>query len=388
MKNALIFLILSAMVGLNACGDDREQDETSSSKPQPTATPPSSALSPSLFPEKVPEKAANASGYKVLETFDVGETVFVRSLAIDESKNEIWIGTTVGALQVDIASRNMLNTYTRDTGFANEYIFGIMADSHGGKWFGTNGGGVSYLKDGNWKTYFPMHGLADYWVYAFAEQANGTIWIGTWYGLNTYDVKTEEFNTYLTELVNEWVYGLAVDSKDQVWIGTEGGVNMFDGSNWLTWTHEDGLGAANKGGLSVSENTGLGTRSRHDLSVMLEGRTTYNPNYIFTLEVAADDTVWAGTWGGGASHFDGKKWTNYTQEQGLAGDIVFALAIDKKDGSIWFGTNNGLSRYDGKNWYTFTMKDGLLDNNIYTIALSSDGGVWVGGRAGVVLLGK
>jgi len=379
MKNIYLFLILGVALGLTACGDTQDQKQKNGAN---------ESMSTTISAAKSPTRSAQESGFKIIETFDVGESVFVRSLAIDKLKNELWIGTTVGALKIDIATRDMRNTYTRDNGFANEYIFSILVDSQGGKWFGTNGGGVSYLKEDNWKTFFPMHGLADYWVYSFAEQANGTIWIGTWYGLNTYDVKTDKFNTYLSELVNEWVYGLAIDSKDQVWIGTEGGVNMFDGKNWLTWTHKDGLGAANKDGLSVSENTGLGTRSRHDLSVMLQGRPTYNPNYTFTLQVAADDTVWAGTWGGGASHFDGKKWTNYTEEEGLAGNIVYTLAIDKKDDSIWFGTNKGLSRFDGKNWYTFTTQDGLLDNSIYAIALSADGGVWVGGRAGVVLLGK
>ena len=162
-----------------------------------------------------PAREASESGYKVIETFDVGQTVFVRSMDVDEKTNTIWIGTTVGALEVDIASRNMKNTYTRENGLANEYVFSMMADSQGGKWFGTNGGGVSYLKDGKWKTWFPMHGLADYWVYSFTEQANGTVWIGTWYGLNTYDPKTGKFHTYLKELVNEWVYGLDVDSNSR-----------------------------------------------------------------------------------------------------------------------------------------------------------------------------
>jgi len=334
-----------------------------------------------------PAKGAAASAYKMTDTFNVGETVFVRSLAVDAKQNTMWIGTTVGALEVDLTSKELRNTYTRENGFANEYIFSIMADSKGGTWFGTNGGGVSYLKDNNWKTWFPMHGLADYWVYSFTEQANGTIWIGTWYGLNTFNPKTSEFNTYLKELVNEWVYGLAVDSKDRVWIGTEGGVNMFDGTTWSTWTHKDGLGAANADGLPVSENTGLGTRSRHDLSVMLQGKETYNPNYTFALKVAADDSIWAGTWGGGASHFDGTSWTNYTVKDGLAGNIVYSIAMDENN-NIWFGTNNGLSQFDGKDWYTFTRDDGLLDNGIYSVEVGPDGSVWVGSRAGVALLSR
>jgi len=197
----------------------------------------------------------------------------------------------------------------------------------------------------------------------------------------------EKFHTYLGELVNEWVYGLDIDSKDRVWIGTEGGINMFDGNTWKTWTHKEGLGAENEQNLPLSTNTGLGTRSRHDLSVMSEGQQTYNPDYVFALIVDKDDTIWAGTWGGGVSHFDGKTWTNFTVKDGLAGNIVYSIAQDAK-GGLWFGTNGGLSYFDGKIWHGFNRSNGLLDNNVYAIAPTSNGQVWVGSRSGVMLLGK
>jgi len=185
--------------------------------------------------------------------------------------------------------------------------------------------------------------------------------------------------------VNEWVYGLDVDSKQRVWVGTEGGVNMFDGTTWSTWTHEDGLGADNEQNLPTSTNTGLGTRSRHDLSILSMDQQTYNPNYVFSLLVSKDDTVWAGTWGGGVSYFDGKHWNSYTTKDGLAGNIVYSVAQDEK-GGMWFGTNAGLSHFDGKEWHIFTKSDGLLDNNIYAIAPAGEDQIWVGSRAGVVLL--
>lgn len=323
--------------------------------------------------------------FGVVETFETGNNVYVRSMDIDKKQGRLWVGTTVGALEVDLASRNMAATYTRDQGLANEYIFAIKADSEGGKWFGTNGGGISRLQDGKWHTYFPMHGLADYWVYAFTEDKTGQLWIGTWAGLNVMNRKDGSFKTYVKELVNEWVYGLDVDSRNRIWIGTEGGVNMFDGKTWSTWTHKEGLGAANLDKLPVSENTGLGTRDRHDLSVMLQGGPTYNPNYVFSLRVDSKDHVWAGTWGGGASYFDGQKWNNYTARDGLAANIVYSVAVDDKD-HVWLGTSGGLSYFDGKRWQTLTREHGLLDNNVYAVAVALNGDVWVGTRGGVALV--
>src|SRR3569833_288988 len=190
----------------------------------------------------------------------------------------------------------------------------------GGEMYGEeciNCAGVTRYRDGQWKTFFPMHGLADYWVYAFAEQPGGTMWIGTWAGANRLD-KAGQFTTYKKELVNEWVYGVAVDAQQRVWFGTEGGISMFDGEHWRSWTHKEGLGADNADNLPISLNTGLGTRSRHDLNVLVDGEPSYNPNYVFCVTVAADNKVWAGTWGGGVSRYDGNKWTSYTTHDGVA----------------------------------------------------------------------
>ncbi len=377
MRISLASTLLAAAF-ITGCSDDQPQTG-SPAKRQTQAT------APMLVPEQAP---AQKVGYHVVDTFNVGEYTYVRSLVEDKKKGSVWVGTSVGALEVDVRGGGLLGTYTRENGLANEYVFGMLVDSRGDRWFGTNGGGVSrFSKAGEWKTFFPMHGLADYWIYSFAEDSKGGIWIGTWAGLSHFDPKTEKFTTYLTELVNEWVYGLGVDSKDNVWIGTEGGINMFDGTHWRTWTHEDGLGANNTNNLPVSTNTGLGTRSRHDLSVMAEGEETYNPNYVFTLLVAPDDTIWAGTWGGGLAHYDGEKWVNFTTRDGLGGNIVYSIAMSN-DGTLWVGTNGGLTSFNGKEWRVFTHKDGLLDDHVYAIAPTDNGQIWAGTRSGVSLLSK
>jgi ligand-binding sensor domain-containing protein len=330
----------------------------------------------------------NAEQPTVMETFSVGDNVYVRALTVEQKTGALWVGTSAGVHEIDIATGKVRNSFNRQSGLANEYVFAIGIDRDGYKWFGTNAGGASRYKDGKWKTFFPMHGLADYWIYSFANQKNGNLWIGTWAGANVVDLKTMKFRTYVKELINEWVYGLDVDAQDRVWFGTEGGVSMYDGKKWRSWTHKDGLGGANGQKLQPSPNTGVGTRSRHDLGLRSEeGAMTYNPNYVFSIVVAADQTVWAGTWGGGVSHYDGKSWTNLTTKDGLAGDIVYSVIQDSK-GVFWFGTNNGVSRYDGKTWRNLDSKTGLLDNNVYALAMAPNGDIWAGTRRGVAHIGQ
>lgn len=370
MKLTLTTLALLLALALTGCGEEV------------TELPPSQKSSPIAS-----NPAPAFVRYKLLDTFSIGDNLVARSLALETTNNTLWVGTSGGVMEIDLATQQPRNTYTRDHGLANEYIFGIFVDSQGNKWFGTNGGGVSRFKDGQWKTFFPMHGLADYWIYTFTEQADGTLWIGTWAGANSYDPKTEKFTTYVKELINEWVYGLDIDSQQRVWFGTEGGVSMFDGTQWREWNHDDGMGAANSEALPSSTNTGLGTRSRHDLSTLQLGSKTYNPNYVFSILVDDQDQVWAGTWGGGVARFDGEQWHNLSTRDGLAGNIVYSIARDA-EGALWFGTDGGLSRYDGKDWQTFTIADGLAGNSVYAIQPTTAGEIWVGTLGAVSRFGK
>ena len=365
------WLLLVAAAAVAGCSD--------SDKVTPSQDPQSSAP-PQLEQKSEAEEARDP--WQVVESFEVGRDVYVRSLALEPETNSLWVGTSVGVHEVDLATQGLRNTYTRAEGLANEYVFAIFVDSHGNKWFGTNGGGASRLNNGQWQTYFPMHGLADYWVYSFGEQSNGDVWIGTWDGVNHWDAQTGKLTTYVQELINEWVYGIDVDSKDRVWFGTEGGVSMFDGRSWRSWTHNDGLGAPNDENLPISFNTGLGTRSRHDLNVLTGGEPTYNPNYVFSIHVDRNGDVWAGTWGGGVARYDGRRWRNYNMKAGLAGNIVYSIA-ESADGTMWFGTDRGVSRFDGKAWHNYGREQGLLNEHVYALAVVPGDEVWAGTRGAV-----
>jgi len=366
----MVFVSASlALFGAGCSDTDRTATDTDASKP--AAGSATASEHPPLF--------------KLLGRFDIGQNIYARSLlAADDT---LWVGTSAGLMDISLVEYTPRKIYTRDDGMANEYVFAVGRERSGDIWLGTNGGGASRFRDGEIKTFFPSHGLADYWVYAFAQQRNGDLWIGTWAGANKMDPDAETFETYVEELINEWVYGIGVDSKDRVWFGTEGGMTMYDGDNWRHWTHEDGLGADNLKGLPHSDNTGLGTRKRHDLSVMVGTGESYNPNYIFSVVVDKNDHVWAGTWGGGVSRFDGETWTSFSSADGLPGNIVYSALVDS-DGLYWFGTNNGLVVYDGSNWTRLGHILGVPESDVYAITEDRNGHVWAGFRGVVIRLEK
>ncbi len=103
---------------------------------------------------------------------------------------------------------------------------------------------------------------------------------------------------------------------------------------------------------------------------------------IFSLLVARSGALWFGSITGGASRYDGKSFTRFTNREGL-GDNDVTWIFEDRDANIWFGTGNGASRYDGKSMTNFTTKDGLVDNSVYAIAQDAAGKIWFGTQGGI-----
>ena len=310
----------------------------------------------------------------------------------------VWVGTSGGAVRYDTRT-DEYKLFDTKSGLLSNGVFhvGRLGDRIT---VGTYGGGLALLdtKTEQFETYNIPEGLGDAFVYDVLKAKNGDVWIATWSGVNRIrggDLKDRskwELHTVESTkggLPNDWVYGLAEGANGEIWLGTEGGLAHFAGGKWANWNHAKGLGApyervkdhiAFKNDPSkVSEH-----HARQKQEMGLEKiDVAYNPNYIVALAVDAQGVVWAGTWGGGLSRYDGKTWTQYTVNEGLPGNHVFMLHIDPK-GQLWVGTNNGLAKLKpGGGFDVLTMQDGLFHNTVFSMATARDGTLWVGSFGGV-----
>jgi ligand-binding sensor domain-containing protein len=322
--------------------------------------------------------------------WSIGE-VIVRALAAHG--DDIWIGTSNGLIRFNQRTERHQIFNTR-AGLLSNVIVSIHLDPKGDIWIGTYGGGLSRFDGENWELftpygrgtkaygaewiqYSPQNGLGDLWVYDLLFEPNGTMWAATWTGASRF--RDNRFITYTMAdgLVDKWVYTIEQEPSGILWFGTEGGVNRFDGKTWKGWTHKDGLGAEIvPGGKARSDEEPYDDETPHHQQSQKENQD-YNPNYVISSAIDSKGMKWFGTWGGGLSRFDGKRFKNYTTVDGLAGNIVNAIEIDKQ-GIMWIGTNKGVSRFDGKEFKNFNMMNGLLGEYIYSIALDSEGNKWFG----------
>ena len=112
------------------------------------------------------------------------------------------------------------------------------------------------------------------------------------------------------ELVDDYVGPIAIDSEGILWVASSKGLSRFDGTNWATYTTDDGL----------ADN------SINSIAIDSEGNKWFFYGYD----------------GKGVSKFDGTNWTTYTESDGLIDNRVLSIGIDS-EGNKWFGTRAGLS---------------------------------------------
>ena len=322
----------------------------------------------------------------------------VKSILVDGDL--VWVGTSGGAIRYN-SKTDDYRLFDNRSGLLANGVFHVDKLSERIA-VGTYGGGLALQNpDGeSWEIFNVPDGLGDAFIYGWVTDTAGDVWIATWSGVNRVRGgalnERSQWDLFTVEntrggLPNDWVYGLALGKNGELWMATEGGLARYQDGQWRNWKHEDGLGAAfetvkedikyTDDPAKVSEHH---ARQKEEMGLQ-DVDVAYNPNYIVSLQVDQDGSVWAGTWGGGLAHFDGSNWKNYTMSNGLPANHVFALHQDHR-GRLWVGTSKGLALREGEGFRTFTTADGLYSNAVFSIATAANDTLWVGSFGGVARL--
>ena len=406
-RSAALGLIVAAVAVAGAYALGRKQGESGAPQPgeatRPKAMMPVQAQAPAALHPPIGEPGGSDAhegsvgapnpGDK-FSHFRVGNKN-VKGIYIDGKV--VWVGTSGGVIRYDTTTDNY-KVYDARNGLLSNGIF-FVGKIEGRITVGTYGGGMSMLDEasGKWENFNIPDGLGDPFVYDALLAKNGDLWIATWSGVNRVRggalrdrSKWELYTVENTQggVPNDWVYGLAEGRNGDIWLATEGGLALYRGGKWTNWNHSKGLGAPYekvKDAIAFKNDPSKASvhHAKQKEEMGLEGvDVAFNPNYIVSLDVDREGTVWAGTWGGGLARFDGRNWTNYTTAEGLPGNHVFSLHTDPQ-GRLWIGTNNGLARKDGDKFVVMTTNDGLFGNTVFSMATAGDGSMWVGSYGGV-----
>ncbi len=137
----------------------------------------------------------------------------------------LWVGTVGGLF---LLKDGRWTTFTPAEGLAHADLYGdvraLVEDKAGNLWIGTAGGGVQSYRDGKFTTFTTTNGLSSNFVWAFHEDADGALWIGTEHGLNRFE--KGRFTAFTTreglpaDLVNE----ILEDDFGNLWVSHDLGI--------------------------------------------------------------------------------------------------------------------------------------------------------------------
>jgi len=300
-------------------------------------------------------------------------------VAVDREGN-IWFGGDDGLSRL---TEGPFVVYNTSHGLVNDIVRAIHQDREGVIWFGTRDG-ASAMKDGRFVNLVDNARLESRVIYAVDQHPDGRVLFATLAGLTAFDKGSGVHQNYgLDRVLIDDLRALLTDRRGRVWLG---------GAGLGLWTERGfervDLPAA-LAGIRILDMV-EGRESRLWLATRNHGLVRFEPETravkaftegldetLWTLALDQRGELWIGANGLGLIRYDGKRFTRYTAENGLANEFVWQV-LCASNGDVWVGHNMGVDRLSQGEFVNYTVSDGLADNESVATACLEDrqGNLW------------
>ncbi len=165
------------------------------------------------------------------------------SAIVEDFKGRIWIGTDDSGLSRFDRNKGTFKRFQAEssdsTSISSDVVLSLLVDSGGTLWVGTAGGGLNrYLGDGSGFETIPVPDTGrsqDNWIFDLLETRDGSIWIATdGLGLYRFDPASSELTRPVItlpgsrETLDDLIFKMAADSEGELWLGTPFGLVSYD----------------------------------------------------------------------------------------------------------------------------------------------------------------
>ncbi|MBN1180771.1 MAG: response regulator [Bacteroidales bacterium] len=346
-----------------------------------------------------------------------------------DSKGNIWIASEGGVDMLNKSTGKFIQYLKLGEGEAQQNrVICLYVDQEDNIWVGTRNYGLYKItpqsgKDSikasykNW-----MHKENDSSTIGNNEIRNiikaddGKLWIGTYIGLDRFDIKTGHFEHFSFKFkgkneVNEFICSaLCLDLKSNLWIGTTNNGILILNPATSAYKHlnfdpnQNRPLKSNSVRSVILDKSGLiwiGTKfagiqiydQRQEtfplIKEALKGENGLNESFVLSLFFEDDDILWIGTKGGGLNKYNRKTQTfeYYTEDRNnsysISSNRIECISLDEID-NMWLATDNGLN-YFNKATRHFTRYGNLHIRDLY---YDTNGILWLGTADGLYVFNK
>ena len=233
-------------------------------------------------------------------------------------------------------------------------VMSILNDRNGAKWIGTLNKGLYRIKNGKTTAFVDPHESYRNSIGVIKQAPDGTIWVGTTFGLGKYDEARNKFIWYTREdgLSGNLISAIEFDENGDLWAGTGGGLSHYDGKSFHNYNTTNGLLSNGIWHLHYSKRyktmyvaTDLNIQTMRDGKLDVIQIAGLSNTSIMSILPYQDSLLTLGTGGAGVVVFNPKTRRRkfITTEEGLASDFIYFAAADDKD-NLWIGTEKGVNR--------------------------------------------
>jgi len=356
---------------------------------------------------------------------------------VDHDGN-LWFGSEVirdpgGVTRYD---GEHFTAFTPDDGLASGRVQAIAQDHNGHLWFGTGGfgrytdgiggKGISRYDGSQFTQFTKLDGLNRNGVLSICEAADGTLWFGTFSGVNILvdgHIKTIDIPGY-----GEQVWDIVQDANQAMWFGTNQGLVRYSDGQFSFYGLNEGLGASTifgiyidrRGRLWYTDASSVGYYDGNKFTVFDKKDDLLRPYKHFVEDTQG--RIWVGTIAG-AARFKDDHYTLMTTEHGLPDNKVKFIFTDANQaiwcltpkgmcrvegetcvdfrpapelaagntgatlddrGHLWFSTyGTGVMRYDGLIFQSLLSRDGLIQEGVQEVLQDRHGHFWIGTDGGL-----
>lgn len=257
---------------------------------------------------------------------------------------------------------------------ATAYVIHPDPVDKGVLWIGHEGGKLRKIRksDGSALKLYVMNqpGEAGYIygenVYAIMDKTDDELWIGTEYGINILDKRTDKTRFFghvksdSTSLPDGYIKVLYTDNQKRIWVGSIGGGLALSTDNFMQFK-----------------------RFEHHPSKP----GSISSNIVYSVHQSKAGNIYIGTENGLNIYNEQRgNFNHLNTSDGLANDVIYGI-VEDNNGQIWLSTNQGLSCYNPttNSFRNYDKADGLQENEFNSNAhfRQQDGTLYFGGINGV-----
>lgn len=264
-----------------------------------------------------------------------------------DSDNNIWFGTYSGLYKIDIDYNLSIHNISYSP---NSQVHSLIQDKNGVIWIGKYRG-LNYIKNNLTGDFKIKKNINDIFIKSFTIDKKGRIYAGL-----TGEIIVLENNKIIkrydtsNRIKNSSFNSMVIDEKERLWFCQEaGGLGLIKNDTVKYFTNKDGLPSNeinqifidSKKRIWLATTIGLVLFSVDNSKCKLINCTKKKIINVRCLNEDSKGNLWIGT-DVGVFEWSDSLICSFDSRDGLVGDIINTILIDKNDNLI-FGTSSGIS---------------------------------------------